>query len=330
MVMRLVLVMVVVVCTLGVAHANFQPFVPQSAQAFIPTPVLVHYNREASFSMGLKKFINSFTSYQFPNPFQARQDPLSRLEFPLDQWFVGVATRYALPWFALSANVWININKQSAQRMQDSDWDDDFDSQQKTIFSESKCKLNRGTLLDIGAVLTPSFINPYPIKPVLGYRFQRFAFTTHDGTQWGLGYLPADLPGDGIDFTQSFQHGYLGLNMRMPFNLRSFYQTAPLVILEMQADYAFVNGFNEDVHLLRGGDRVTTQRTSGHCWHFAAVTQLFKNESLTARLEADFKRIITHGSHRLENPSYSLDMSFDGARVWSDQFSLAAVGVVRF
>ena len=72
--------------------------------------------------MGVRKLINSFTSYQFPNPYPPNQDPLSRLEFPLDQWFVGMRGLYSRKWAALLAEAWTNVSQESALQMQDSDW----------------------------------------------------------------------------------------------------------------------------------------------------------------------------------------------------------------
>ncbi|MDQ1240100.1 MAG: hypothetical protein QG577_2286, partial [Thermodesulfobacteriota bacterium] len=44
---------------------------------------------EPSFGIGVgvRKYFNSFTSWQFPNRFPPNQDPYSRLEWPWDQTF---------------------------------------------------------------------------------------------------------------------------------------------------------------------------------------------------------------------------------------------------
>ncbi len=67
-------------------------------------------------SFGMKKFFNSYTSYQFPNPFPPYQDPLSRLEFPLDQWFAGIKSEYSGGWWALMGEAWTNVSRQSVQK----------------------------------------------------------------------------------------------------------------------------------------------------------------------------------------------------------------------
>ncbi len=107
------------------------------------------------YSIGVKKFFNSFTSYQFPNPFPPNQDPLSRLEFPIDQWFFGGDYEYLSRFWSARFESWVNINKESRSRMQDSDWDHEDLPFQKTIFSESNCRLNSGWLLDLRILLEP-------------------------------------------------------------------------------------------------------------------------------------------------------------------------------
>jgi len=53
-------------------------------------------NSYLNLMVGLRKYFNSFTSWQFPN-FQGPQDPLSRLEYPWDQTFLAIrgTTTYA-------------------------------------------------------------------------------------------------------------------------------------------------------------------------------------------------------------------------------------------
>lgn len=51
-----------------------------------------------SMYLGVRRYINSFTSYQFPDPQQPGLDPLSRLEWPWEQTFgtveLAVRKRY--------------------------------------------------------------------------------------------------------------------------------------------------------------------------------------------------------------------------------------------
>jgi hypothetical protein len=276
-------------------------------------------------SPGLKKFFNSYTSYQFPNPFPPYQDPLSRLEFPVDQWFAGIKGQYSGGWWSLMGEAWTNVSRLSTQKMQDSDWDDDANPSQKTIFSESACRLNRGWLVDLGASLGNPVRRFFNLRPILGYRYEYFFFTTYDGYQTELGGQSVDLPGDGIEFRQTFYHFYFGGSLHRDLNLPIPQVGSTTLRCYLQLDYALIRGNNEDLHLLRLGNRVTEQNTSGHCWHLLAALSLANQQAFSTRIELDLKRSITHGGHQLTNSFFALNFSFDGSRVWSDQLSLTAV-----
>jgi len=281
-------------------------------------------------SVGLKKFINSFTSYQFANPFPPYQDPLSRLEFPIDQWFLGLTAKYRARSWSAQIEGWANLNRESGLKMQDSDWDDDSNPSQKTIFSESACRLNRGLIFDTCLAVSIPWVRFSTLRPLLGYRYQYFFFTTHDGYQAVLGGGVGDLPGDGIDFKQIFNHLYFGGVFNTSLDLSYILGNFPRVDLECQIDYALVSARNEDLHLLRTGERVTSENTAGHCWHFLMRMGFFRRGPLSARVEADFKRLITTGDHQLRNNLFNLDFSFNGSKVWSDQASISALGEIAF
>jgi hypothetical protein len=321
--MRLVVCTItcIVVLFIGGGESPGQIFSPHSVDDWSPGQY---------YSMGVKKFFNSFTSYQFPNPFPPQQDPLSRLEFPIDQWFVGLFSGYSTPSWRLLGQLWTNVNRESALRMQDSDWDDESHPFQKTIFSESNSRLNRSYIVDVGvSVATPMSVLA-DIRPVFGCRYQYFNFTTHDGEQISLGGEAQELPGDGIDFRQTFYHWYLGASLNTGINLAGMVQVPRPIVLDVQFDYALVTAKNEDLHLLRSGDRVTIENTRGHCWHLAVGLSILYSNTFRARVEADFKRVVTDGAHRLTNPLFDLDFSFDGSKVWSDQAAISALGEMAF
>jgi len=319
---------VVVLVLFGVADAaNGQAFqiVPQT-----PVPARGSDQNTAGHysSLGLIKYLNSFTSYQFPNPFPPGQDPLSRLGFPIDQWFGELAAGYRAHWWSMHGQARVNLTRESPRLMQDSDWDDETQPGQKTIFSESKSRLNRGLLVDLHLALAPT---DFIVRPVVGWRYQYFYFTTHDGYQEDLGGNGWNLPGDGIDFRQTFYHTYVGgVASTRVRELPFFGRVRGELRLEAQFDYAFVNAVNEDLHLLREGERITRENTRGHCWHMALSARLRWCERVTMRFDGDFQRIITDGDHTLTNRAFGLDFSFNGSRVWSDQMSLSATAEFPF
>jgi len=50
-----------------------------------------------SFDMGLKRYIISHTSYEFGAPGEPTRQPLSRLEYPLDTWWLSFDLRRTCP-----------------------------------------------------------------------------------------------------------------------------------------------------------------------------------------------------------------------------------------
>lgn len=283
---------------------------------------------QARYELGLRKYFNSFTSYQFPNPFNQTQDPLSRLEFPIDQWFFGTRFTYHAPHWSAYYDGYFNINRDSGLMMQDSDWEDEQNPFQKSVFSESKCRLNSGWLMDFGLNLHPDWAIFRDVSPIIGMRYQYFYFTTHDGYQVGLDGHSVDLPGDGIDFKQTFYQWYLGGLVSTSVNTSGIWRSLPTATLRLQADYALARAKNEDLHLLRRGERITRDNTDGHCWHFNAAMAMDLRHNMKARFDLDFQRIVTHGDHELSNSFYDIYFSFSGAKVWSDMFSMT--GLIEF
>lgn len=280
--------------------------------------------------VGIRKYLNSFTSYQFPNPYPPNQDPLSRLEFPIDQWFAAVKTGYVASAWSAEIRGFVNVTGVSRAMMQDSDWTDNDNPSQKTVFSESHCKMNRGFVVDV-KVEAAWRLNPESrLRPVAGWRIQRFSFTTFDGVQFETGEQPLDMPGEGIDFKQTFYHYYAGAVYRSSLDAGRYASFLPSVNLSCALDYGLVTAGNEDLHLLRSGYRVTRERTRGHVWHGALKMAFLYTPSILIEVEGEFMRIVSHGSHLLTNPVQFLDISWDGTKVWSDQASISLSGQIAF
>jgi outer membrane protease len=326
--------LLVVLChAAGVAQAQAPALFPRDVyrgETFLGSGESVPNGTAYYHAFCIKKFVNSFTSYQFPNPFPPNQDPLSRLEFPIDQWFGGLTAGCAAAWWSLNCLAWTNLSRDSALKMQDSDWDDETNPFQKTIFSDSLCRLNRSLLVDVNVTVGSSRKSLLNIRPIFGYRYQMFHFTTHDGLQSDLSGNVSDLPGDGIEFMQIFSHYYVGAIFKPGVAPGEYWSSLRGVRLVAQIDYALVNAVNEDLHLLRAGERITRENTKGHCWHASLSASLAITNQLRARLDGDFKRIFTTGDHRLINNLFSVDFSFDGSRVWSDQASVSATAELAF
>lgn len=301
------------------AGQNKEAAAPQSGGAIPLTECL-------TIGFKTRYFFDSHSSYEFGNPLPPYQAPLSRLEFPLDSWWVGAELRASFPRFSIGAEALTNASSEADGRMRDSDWTDGERPDLKTIYSESKCHLSPSCMLSTDVDLKisdwlclPSWLD---LRPVAGFRWQYFNFLAHDGLQvypTGL-YPPVPLPGDTLRFEQTYWHYFGGaraaLDLGKPLMLNSL--TALL-----QFDWAYVAGHNEDHHLLRGL-RYTYEDTSGDAWHATAGLRGGLYKQLTLALEAEFLQLSTTGSHRLVDRLYEVDMEWkNGVRVWSRQDSVS-------
>lgn len=258
------------------------------------------------------KFINSFASYQFPDT-DTGIDPLSRLEFPIDQWFVGIKAVQSVGGVSVNLEILRNVTEKSSLQMQDSDWENPANPGQKTTFSESNSRLKEAWLVDFSAdwrVVGPS------LKPVFGARWQTFHFFGGDGFQNSFPIpAPTPLPGDAFDVRFTFKNLYLGGVANL--------ELTP-VRLGLQADYGWLIAYNVDRHLLRG-DRMTAEKADGWCLHLAGSMAVSLSNLCSVWIQGDFKRMRSQsGSHQWFDDDSVLRQTWDGAKMWSDQQSVSA------
>ena len=284
-----------------------------------------------SVDLQVKYNFNSHTSFEFGNPYPPYQSPLSRLEFPMNTLWVGAEIRRSFfSWVSLGVEALTNIPGDSSGVFKDSDWDDDERPNVKTIYSESKCRMERSYDvrgdLDLKIYDWIGLPSWFDMRPLIGIRWQRFNLMTHDGLQSypapGDNRPSLSLPGDGIHFEQTYWHYFLGV--RAAYDIGKHIKEASRWKLLMQLDWAHVEGNNEDHHLLRSGNRFTYENTSGDAWHALLGMKVGLTDSINANIIADYLRIQTAGSHRLVNDTYNIDFSFDnGVKVWSEQLSIS-------
>ena len=90
-----------------------------------------------------------------------------------------------------------------------------------------------------------------------------------------------------------------------------------------EADWGPAIGYNIDHHRLRGGDRITVEKTSGNAAYFSLGLDLEVWKTVTAGIKMDYLRINTYGTHTMTNVPQHVDETWsDGVRVWSDQTSI--------
>ncbi len=264
-------------------------------------------------TFGLRKYIASFTSYQFPdNPpyYLLGNNPQSRLEWPWDQTF-GVV-KLGVHSYGIQVNFeWAaTLSPGSSLKAQDSDWDIPGNSGQKTAFSDADDYPRSWTFdTNIGYVI--------PVLPsvqwLLGYRAQQFRFTYTDMYQRALGSGPFPTmfaPGEVIQFSQFYKIPYFGaaLFAQLPYNF----------FVKLSGDYGTVTADNVDYHVLRTpAPRFTFESTTGVCWHANLLLQYRFKEFASLGLVGDIMTITTFGGHHWTEPGW--DQSWEGAKVWSEQ-----------
>ncbi|ABK99693.1 omptin family outer membrane protease [Pelobacter propionicus] len=278
-----------------------------------------------------KRLFNSHTSYEFGNPLPPHQKPFSRLEFPLDSWWGGAELRANYRRLSIGVEALRNLNGDVDGMMKDSDWDDDLRPDVRTIYSESKCRMEpsymvRGDMdLEVAdRIGLPLWVS---LRPLIGFRWQSFHLVTHDGVQYEEGGSIA-LPGDGISFWQTYWQYFIGL--RSDIDLGRLLDVGGLNLL-MQLDWAYVEGDNSDHHLLRTGKRYTYENTHGDAWHASLGLRKSLYDSLSLAVEAEYLRLKTTGSHRIVNDDIGLDYTWShGVKVWSQQASVSVSLEYRF
>lgn len=294
----------------------------------------------------VKRLFRSHTSYEFGNPLDRRISPLSRLEFPLNSWWGGVRLGARGPKVGFDLELLAALPGQDdVGAMRDSDWEDGDRPKVKTVYSESQTRLRDSLNLDAKAAISlrenlslPAWLD---LRPLIGVRWQRFNFVTHDGWQqqleaglaWGA-YQP--LPGDGISFQQQYIHAYAGLLLsadlaRLGLAHLGLGRPGQGWEVSLQGDLAQVWGQNRDHHLLREGFRITQESTEGWAWHTALCLRapLWSWGSLA--LTGDYLFITTTGDHTLTNDPQDLYYNFDyGVKVWSQQMGLSLALEIPF
>jgi hypothetical protein len=271
----------------------------------------------------VKRYFGSHTSYEFGNPLSPYQAPLSRLEFPLDIWWAGGEVRRSFPRISVGVEVLINVSRESDGSFKDSDWTDGTKPDVKTVYSESECRMEPSYMVrgDVDLTVADWLGLPvwFDLRPVVGFRWQRFELVAHDGVET-LPAPPISFAGDAIRFTQTYWQYFLGI--RTAYDLGRHIKTLPLKLL-CQLDWAYVDGDNSDHHLLRAGNRWTYEKTSGEAWHASLGFKAALTKNINAGMEAEYLLIQTKGSHRLVNNVYDMDISWNnGVKAWSEQMNL--------
>lgn len=302
-------------------------------------PINQYQPKNWEFDFGLQRFIMSHTSYEFGNPDEPKQDHISRLEFPLNTWWLDFNLRRTCPRWSIGGRAGFSVSRNADGPMMDSDWENPENLGMLTTYSESACRAEgnfhfRG---DIDVNISDWLRLPpgWQIRPLFAFQYQHFKVAAHDGTQWSVGnYDDEDASGFGLDgettatalkddsirFRQNYYIYQIGL--------RAVYDGIKIgkyVVIKLhgEADWGPVIGYNEDHHLQRSGYRFTYEKTSGNSLYFITGMDMVIAKTFTAGIKMDYMWIRTTGVHRMSDSFNKTDQTWsDHVNVWSDQMSL--------
>lgn len=274
------------------------------------------------FNMETERYVGSYTSYEFGT---IDTKPLSRLEFPVNTWWLNFDVRRTCPRWSIGARTGFSLNRNSNNWMLDSDWHNEGSEHVLDTYSKSYCDVREGLLFrgDVDVNISDWLRLPpsMEIRPLFAFQFQRFNLMAHDGVQWN--YEPntsQKLQGDSISFRQDWWLYLIGLRGSYNFNINK----NMTVKLKGEADWGPALGYNEDHHILRG-DRWTYENTLGNALYLLTGLDMTISKTITIGVGINYLWIRTSGAHRWWDPADNADYSWtDGVHVWSDQLGLTA------
>ncbi len=330
---RIVAVMffvIIALLTVSTSQAQFFPALPNLMNGDSIVGPCKSYG-----AFGLRKYINSFTSYQFPGAPPSIFDPVSRLEWPWEQLFYVARLGGGCGCVQINLELAGTLDTFTNLKAQDSDWIYLADTDQKSIFSQGQAK-PRGWTLDTS--LSCAVPGMRFVRAIGGFRAQNWGFTYTDVTQsvafspFGPVLGPTTFGGGpGIEFTEAYKIWYGGGIIILPFDLGflssrlSSYQ----LFISGQGDYGYTTGKNFDFHIRRvPAPRYTWEDTSGGAWHVNLTLGCRANNRVAFTAEGDLIGIRTRGKHNWTQPG--TNRNWDGAQVWSEQKYLTFAGILSF
>ena len=290
------------------------------------------------FDFGVQNFLMSHTSYQFGNSGEPFQKPLSRLQFPINTWWLESELRRTCPRWSVGVRAGMSVAANADGRFKDSDWLNPGNTSMLTTYSESACRAENNYLIRADADVNISDWLRLPpgfeIRPLFAFEFQRLSLMAHDGVQWEVGsypYGPAEsldgytnalaLAGNSIHFRQYYYMYQIGL--------RGIYDGLKIgkyitIKATGEADWGPVLGYSEDNHLLR--NLFGYIRSTGNSFYFSTGLDMVFAKTITAGVSMDYLCIRSFGIQHDRDLGHGGVESWDdfGVKVWSDQTSLRA------
>jgi outer membrane protease len=278
------------------------------------------------FNLGLERFIISNTSYEIGEPGGDFTKPLSRLEFPVNTWWLNFDLRRTCPRWSVGSRAAFSLNRNSNGWMKDSDWGTNGSYNYLTNYSRNYCDVN-GAMLFRGDVdvnisdwlrLPPSL----ELRPLFMFQYQHFSLISHDGVQWN--YNPGTsqaLDGNCINFRQDWYLYMIGLRGSYKFDMNKNLT----IKVKGEADWGPALGYNADHHEQRSGNLWGYIDSSGNALYFLTGVDMVISKTITMGVGLDYLVIRTSGTIHDVNEPEGRDLWWsDGVKSSSDQLGLTA------
>lgn len=290
------------------------------------------------FDFGLQDFLMSHTSYQFGNSSAPYQKPISKLEFPMNTWWLECELRRTCPRWSVGCRAGMSVAKNVDGRFKDSDWLNPSNTSMLTTYSESAMRSENSYLIradtDVNISDWLGLPPGFEIRPLFAFEFQRLDLMAHDGIQWEIGsynndeahaldgYMTAQaLAGNSIHFRQDYYMYQIGLKGIYDGIKIGKYIT---VKVRGEADWGPVLGYSEDNHLLR--NLFGYIRSTGNSFYFLSGVDMVFAKTITAGISMDYLCIRSYGIQHDRDLGHGGVEAWDdfGVKVWSDQTSITA------
>lgn len=274
----------------------------------------------------IRRLDESHTSYAFGTIDPTGPNPLSRLEFPINGTWTGLELGLEGLRWAVRAEWVTPVNGDIHGQFEDRDWllvGQDF-----TDLGVSEERWIDAQMLDVAFEIDLFELRlglPISVRPVGGFRWQKFdlmAFNAKQLKEFDMWVPdPVSFEGDVIRFRQEYYHYYVGGQLRTDVDLGGL---LPTVRLTFQGDWAGIQGFNFDHHLLREGVLIGRENTHGDGWHIGGAAEIFLSERFSVGIEGEYTQIRTTGRHHDTNVPLGWDATWTrGVHVWSDQTAIS-------
>lgn len=278
------------------------------------------------FDFGLQRYLVSYTSYEIGTNDAPLYSPLSRLEFPLNTWWLRFELRRTCPRWSAGLRSGLSVARNVDGRFEDSDWENEDAPTIRTTYSQSAMRAEANFLfrgdIDVNVSdwlkLPPSL----ELRPLFAFQFQRLNLMAHDGVQWDSSGAQA-LAGNSIHFRQDYYQYLIGLKGSWQMWKPTKYIT---IKLKGEADWGPALAYYEDRHLLREGELVARASGLANSLYFLSGVEMEIAKTVTFGIDADYMwlragRVTTRDT----NVPLHTDTSWsNGCRIWTDQFSLTA------